>query len=175
MRKVTLIRGARQLLTLRGPSGPRRGTELGNLGIIQDGAVLIVDGLVREVGPSRRLENLAAAREADEIDASACVVMPGFVDTGAHLVSGPARVIDYQTRLGGPASEQVAYAGGETLAIARSIQDLSVRLLESIALGVLEEAVRHGTTAMETKSGLGLTDAGEIKILKAHSLFRNGP
>jgi imidazolonepropionase-like amidohydrolase len=113
MRKVTLIRGARQLLTLRGPSGPRRGTELGNLGIIQDGAVLIVDGLVREVGPSRRLENLAAAREADEIDASACVVMPGFVDTGAHLVSGPARVIDYQTRLGGPASEQVAFTPAE--------------------------------------------------------------
>ena len=86
MRKVTLIRGARQLLTLRGPSGPRRGADLGNLGIIQDGAVLIADGRIVEVGPSRRLENLALARGADEIDASGCVVLPGFVDSGIPLV-----------------------------------------------------------------------------------------
>jgi imidazolonepropionase len=86
MPKVTLVRGARQLLTLRGPSGPRRGTDLQNLGIIQDGAVLIADGLIVEVGSSRRVENLAAARDADEIDASGCVVMPGFVDSDIHLV-----------------------------------------------------------------------------------------
>jgi imidazolonepropionase-like amidohydrolase len=88
MRKITLIRGARQLLTLRGPSGPRRGTDLRNLGIIQDGAVLIADGVIAEVGPSRRLENLAVARGAAEIDASASVVMPGFVDSDVHLVAG---------------------------------------------------------------------------------------
>jgi imidazolonepropionase-like amidohydrolase len=86
MRKITLVRGARQLLTLRGPSGPRRGTDLRNLGIIQDGAVLIADGVIAEVGPSRRLENLALARGAEEIDASASVVMPGFVDSDVHLV-----------------------------------------------------------------------------------------
>jgi imidazolonepropionase len=88
MRKVKLIRGARQLLTLRGPSGPRRGTDLGNLGIIQDGAVLIADGLIVEVGPSRRLENLALARGAEEIDASGSVVMPGFVDSHINLLRG---------------------------------------------------------------------------------------
>ena len=48
MRKVTLVRGARQLLTLHGPSGPRRGADLRNLGLIQDGAVLIVDGLIQQ-------------------------------------------------------------------------------------------------------------------------------
>jgi imidazolonepropionase len=88
MRRVTLIRGARQLLTLRGPSGPRRGTDLGNLAIIQDGAVLIADGLIVEVGPTRRVENLALAREAKEIDASGCVVMPGFVDSHVPVVRG---------------------------------------------------------------------------------------
>src|SRR3984885_8357977 len=86
MRKLTLVRGARQLLTLRGPSGPRRGANLRNLGIIQDGAVLIADGLIVEVGLSRRLENLAVARGAQEVDASGCVVLPGFVDGDVHLV-----------------------------------------------------------------------------------------
>src|SRR5215469_12689051 len=46
MRRVTLVRGARQLLTLRGMNGPRRRTDLRNLGLIQDGAVLIVDGRI---------------------------------------------------------------------------------------------------------------------------------
>ncbi len=160
MSKATLIKGARQLLTLRGASGPRRGADLRNLGLIQDGAVLIVDGRIHEVGPSRRLENLAIARQAHLIDASGRVVMPGFVDSHTHLVSGPARVPDYETR-DAPAAE--------TQALARTIQDLSPRTLQAQALHTVSEAIRHGTTSFETKSGLGLTEATEIKILRAHA------
>jgi imidazolonepropionase len=147
MRKVTLVRGARQLLTLRGPSGPRRGADLKNLGLIQDGAVLIVDGLIQQVGSARRLENLALARQAEEIDASGCVVMPGFVDSNTHLIAGSAR----------------------------AIQDISPRTLERLAVRALEEAVRHGTTTVEAKSGLGLTEAGEMKILRVHGALRKRP
>lgn len=170
-----MIRGARQLLTLRGPDGPRRGIDLRNLGIIQDGAVLIADGLIREVGPSRRLENLALARGAEEIDASGRVVMPGFVDSHAHLAGGPARVSDYQMRMGGATEEQIAHSGGGALAAARAIQELSPRTLEMMALRALEEAVRHGTTAIEAKSGLGLTEAGEVKILRVYAGLRELP
>ena len=83
--RATLVRGARQLVTLHGTSGPRRGADLKSLGIIQDGAVLIVDGEIRDVGPSRRVENLALARQAREIDAIGRVVMPGFVDSHTYL------------------------------------------------------------------------------------------
>jgi imidazolonepropionase len=76
MPRLALVRGARQLLTLRGPAGPRRGPDLRNPAIIQDGSVLIVDGIIREVGPTRRVENLAAARDAVEINAAGRVVMP---------------------------------------------------------------------------------------------------
>lgn len=85
----TLVRGARQLLTLRGPAGPRRGAALGSLGIVPDGAVLIRGGRILEAGPSRRLENLSLARGADEINAAGRVVMPGFVDSRTHPVSAP--------------------------------------------------------------------------------------
>ena len=128
MSKITLVRGARQLLTLHGPTGPRRGTDLRNLGLIQDGAVLIVDGLIQQVGPSRRVENIALARQAEEIDATGRVVMPGFVDSHMHI------------------------AGDQSGA--------SPRALERQALNVVEEAVRHGTTTLDTTSA-------EIKILKA--------
>ncbi|MDX2181693.1 MAG: amidohydrolase family protein [Bryobacteraceae bacterium] len=90
MAERLLIRGARQLLTLRGPSSPRRGHELRELAIIEDGALLIEDGLIREVGPSRRIENLNGARDAQEIDATGRVVAPGFVDCETDLL-GAAR------------------------------------------------------------------------------------
>ena len=45
-------------MTLRGPAVPRLGTGLNDLGIITDGAVLIRNGVIFEVGPSRRVENV---------------------------------------------------------------------------------------------------------------------
>jgi hypothetical protein len=64
-----LVRSARQLLTLRGDSGPRRGAALRDLGIVPNGAVLIKDGVIVDAGPARRIEKLPAARRAREIDA----------------------------------------------------------------------------------------------------------
>ncbi len=105
---VTLVRGARQLLTLRGPAGPRRGAALGELGIIPDGALLIRGGNILEAGPSRRVENLALARDAREINAAGRVVMPGFVDgqiQAAFAPALPARALAVRVRslLGGMA------------------------------------------------------------------------
>ena len=71
-----MIRAARHLLPRR-----RRGSALRDLGVIQDGAILIRDGILAEVGPARRVENLVEARDATEVDASGRVVLPGFVDS----------------------------------------------------------------------------------------------
>jgi len=98
MSRSILIRGARQLITLHGPTGPRRGAALNELGIIPDGAVLISDGIIRQVGTSRRVEALAEARQADDISAAGRVVMPGFVDSHAHVVAGPARPSEFWSR-----------------------------------------------------------------------------
>ena len=171
MRKAILVRGARQLLTLRGPAGPRRGADLRNLGLIQDGALLIVDGVIEQVGSTRRIENLALARQAQEIDTTGRVVMPGFVDSHTHVVAGPARVREYELRMSGATAEQIVQAGG-LLAAAHAIQELSPRTLARQALLAVEEAVRHGTTTIETKTGFGLTEANEMKILRVHSALQ---
>jgi len=172
MQNVILVRGARQLLTLRGPSGPRRGADLRNLGIIQDGAVLVAGGEIREVGPSRRIENLALARDAEEIDASGCVVMPGFVDCHTYLAAGPARLMDYEMRLAGASCSEIQQAGGGPVALARSIQELSFRALEAFALRAAEDAVRHGSTSLEVRSGFGLSEAGEMKTLRVQAALQ---
>ena len=84
MAQLLLLRGAKQLLTLRGPSGVRRGAALNDLGIIEDGSILIQDGRIVSVGPTRRLENLKEAKGAIDIPVHGAVVMPGFVDPAIY-------------------------------------------------------------------------------------------
>jgi len=85
MHRPLLLRGARQLLTLRGTPGPRRGTGCLDLGIITDGSILIRDGRIVCVGQSRRIDNLAEARNAIVHEVNGAVVMPGFVDASACI------------------------------------------------------------------------------------------
>lgn len=63
---------------------------MGELNIIPHGALLIRNRVIEEVGPSRRLENLAAAKGATVIDAARKVVMPAFIDADFPLVVPPA-------------------------------------------------------------------------------------
>ena len=56
--------------------------------------LLVCDGVIQEVGPTRRVENLAKARDAVEINAAGRVVMPGFVDSHTHLMCPPPEVGD---------------------------------------------------------------------------------
>lgn len=159
-----LVRGARQLLTLRGPVGPRRGLEMRELGLIQDGAVLIRDGIVQEAGPSRRVENLHAARGAEEINATGRVVMPGFVDSHTHLVAGPSWLGEYEARVAGQRGEFLYLA--DLKATFQSIQTSSAKRLEARSGKTVAAMVRHGTTSLEAKTGFGLNARGEMKILR---------
>jgi imidazolonepropionase len=77
-----LIHSASELLTIAG--GPQRGKELGNLGIICDGAVLIRDGIITAVGTTTELQ--ASYPDEERLDASGRVVLPGFVDPHTHLI-----------------------------------------------------------------------------------------
>lgn len=154
MARPILIRGARQLLTLHGPPGPRRGNDLRDLAIHRDGAVLIVNGLIHEAGPSRRVEAVLEARNAEEISARGRVVLPGFVDCHTHVVSGPIRPAE-------SARDGIAVAKWTT------VQQTSQRTLESQSARLLEDFIRHGTTMVEAKSGFGTSERGELKILRA--------
>jgi imidazolonepropionase len=163
---TTLIRGTRQLLTLRGDSGPRRGAALRDLGIVPNGAVLIKDGVIVDAGPARRIEKLPAARRAREIDATGRVVMPGFVDSHTHLVFGRPRLVDYEMRLAGASYAEIAAAGGGILSSVAAVRSMSAAQLEAQARASLDVMARHGTTTVEAKSGYALDEAGEFKTLR---------
>ncbi|MGA2738481.1 MAG: imidazolonepropionase [Bryobacteraceae bacterium] len=163
---TTLVRNARQLLTLRGDRGPRRGALLGDLGMVTNGAVLIKDGIIVDAGRAPRIENLPEARRAREIDAAGRVVMPGFVDSHTHLVFGRPRLLDYEMRLAGASYTEIAAAGGGILSSVAAVRGTSAAQLEVQARDSLAAMVRHGTTTVEAKSGYALDEAGELKTLR---------
>lgn len=174
MKNALLVRGARQLLTLRGPRGPRRGEALNQLGIIVDGSVLIANGVIRDVGPARRVENLAEARGARELSAEGRVVMPGFVDSHTHLISGPPRLADFEHA---EAAERLR-EGLDTRIIlpnVGAVRKTGARALTALADGVLRGCLRHGTTVLEAKSGYGLNESGELKILRVLGSLTDQP
>jgi imidazolonepropionase len=165
MTDTILVRGAAQLLTLRGPAGPRRGSALRDLAIVQNGAVLIRDGKIEAAGPSHEVEAIPAARHAREIAAAGRVVMPGFVDSHTHLVYGPPRLLDYEMRLSGADYHQIAAAGGGIRSSMRAVRAASAEDLASRARHSIAAFIRHGTTTIEAKSGYALDEAGELKTL----------
>jgi imidazolonepropionase len=163
---TTLVRGARQLLTLRGDGGPRRGPALRDLGLVPNGAVLIKDGAILDAGPQHRIEKLPAAKGARAIDAAGCVVMPGFVDSHTHLIFGRPRLVDYEMRLAGASYAKIAAAGGGILSSVEAVRSLPAARLEIQGRAFLAAMARHGTTTLEAKSGYGLDEAGELKTLR---------
>jgi imidazolonepropionase len=165
---LILVHSARQLLTMHGPPGPRRGPALDELHIVPDGAVLIEDAVIREVGLTRRLENLAIARKAREVSAAGRVVMPGFVDSHTHLISGPPHL--KAKRL--PVTEPEAQA---VLANLPSVRDATRRRMSAEGAAVLRQCLAHGTTTIEAKSGSALNAGGETKILRALTNLGEGP
>jgi imidazolonepropionase len=162
MSKTVIVRGARQLLTLHGATGPRRGEALRDLGIIEDGSLLITNGVISNVGPTRRLENLAAARSAEEINATGRVVMPGCCDPSVHLVGPPPRALDY------PLGRRGAHVTGSELSQAAQhfLKTTPPGRLEFQSMRVIERFIRHGTTSMGVQSGFGLDEVSELKALR---------
>ena len=167
-----IIHDAAQLLTLAG--GPQRGNMLGNLGIIEDGAVAIQDEHILAVGQSDAL--LTDYPQAARHDASGKVVMPGFVDPHTHLVWAGDRADEFSLRLQGMSYMDILAMGGGILSTVRATHQASLDDLVSQSRQRARYAFTQGTTTMEVKTGYGLTLESEIKQLQAIlALNQEGP
>ena len=128
----------------------------GPLGIRRDAAVVVDGDRIAWVGPR------SAAPAADaRIDARGAAVLPGFVDSHAHLVFAGDRAAEFGARMAGR-----PYTGGgirTTVAATRAASDEALRRGAGRLVG---EARRQGTTTIEIKSGYGLNVADEARSLR---------
>jgi imidazolonepropionase len=163
-----------QLVTLRSTSdksGRRRGSQLNDLGVIEDAAVLCVGGKIVSVGKSGdalRDSWLKKNRKTIiEIDCEHQVVLPGFVDSHTHPAFVAPRLIDFEKRIAGATYEQIAKAGGGIRSSVEGVRNATKNRLAEQVLRALREMAEQGTTTVEAKSGYGLTLESELKSLDA--------
>ncbi len=128
----------------------------GELEIIENAGLVVDAGLVVWVGPSSQLP------VADQFtDLAGRTVIPGFVDSHAHLVFAGDRAAEFEARMSG-----VSYSAGgikTTVAATRAASDDELRAALNARM---HELHRSGITTFETKSGYGLTVADEARSLR---------
>jgi imidazolonepropionase len=163
-----------QLVTLfcsTGKAGPRRGSDLKELGIIENGAVLSLGGRIVSVGSAKdALHDSWLKKHRNsviEIDCAGRVVVPGFVDSHTHPVFVSPRLIDFEKRIEGASYEEIASAGGGIRSSLEAVRKTTKSELTTKVARTLKEMAAHGTTTVEAKSGYGLTVDSELKSLEA--------
>ena len=156
---------ASQLVTLAGPKRARVGSELSDLAIIENGGMLVQDGVIAAAGPSEEIER-RLPNDAEIIDAAGRVVLPGFVDAHAHPVFAGNRVDEFELRAKGATYEQIAASGGGIRSTVRKTRAASEDDLLAQAKKHALWFLQGGTTTVEAKSGYGLTVEDELKILR---------
>jgi imidazolonepropionase len=166
-----------QLLTLRsatGNLGPRRGPELGELGIIEGAAVLCIGGKIVSIGTTydalRDPWIKKNRKRMLEIDCAGKVVLPGFVDSHTHPAFVSPRLVDFEKRIAGASYEQIAEAGGGIRSSVEGVRTAKKPELAARILVAFQAMMSQGTTTVEAKSGYGLSADSELKSLQAIQL-----
>jgi imidazolonepropionase len=150
----TLITNIGELVTNEpGPDSPGAGP--GPFAAQHDAALVIDDGRVAWTGPASQ-----APAADDMVDAGGRAVLPGFVDSHAHLVFAGERSAEFAARMAGTPYQ----AGGirSTVAATRAAPD---EVLRANLLRLTREMLSQGTTTVECKSGYGLTVTDEARAV----------
>lgn len=169
-----LIHSAAQLCLVPSNGQPQRGKQLGDLGMISDGALAARDGRIVVVGKTAELRAAYTARR--EIDASGRAVIPGFVDPHTHVVWAGDRAAEFELRIAGATYMEIMAAGGGIVSTVRNTRQASLEQLVEQSRARLDRMLAHGTTTAEVKTGYGLDTADEIKMLHAiHALDQSHP
>jgi imidazolonepropionase len=161
----TAVINCGQLITLAGLPGVRIGGAMRDLGIIADGAMLIEDGRISQVGRRAAIEGLIGPQDM-VVNAGGRVVMPGFVDAHTHPVFAGNRAAEFEQRIAGASYAEIAASGGGILSTVRETRAATEDQLLAAAQRYVSWFHSGGTTTIEAKSGYGLTIEDECKLLR---------
>lgn len=131
-------------------------------GLIEDAAIALDQGRITWVGPMAD-----RPRGWPEQPLGGRLVTPGLIDCHTHLVHGGNRAREFEQRLQGASYAEIARAGGGILSTVTATRAASEDDLVASALPRLDALIAEGVTTVEVKSGYGLDQATELKMLRA--------
>lgn len=165
IRADLIVENANELVTVAG--GPRTGGFMRELGIIENGSVAAFGDRIVAVGTSAEVRaKVDLTPDAQVIDATGKVVLPGFVDPHTHLVFAGSREQEFIQRAEGRSYMDILASGGGILSTVRATRATPASELVDLALRRLDIMLCHGTTTVEVKSGYGLSPDEELKCLR---------
>jgi len=142
---------------------------MNDISVLTNAAMIITDTF-EWIGSSH---DIPSDNHYDElIDIAGKVILPGFVDSHTHCVFAGDRSDEFARRLRGVSYSQIASEGGGILSTVSSVRKASIEELAEKGIALALEAVNHGTTTLEIKSGYGLSLKSEIALLKAIDIVR---
>jgi imidazolonepropionase len=131
-------------------------------GVLADAVLAWRDGVIRHAGPAIDYRGRAALA----FDGGGALVTPGLVDCHTHLVFAGDRAGEFAARLGGATYEDIARGGGGILATVRATRAADEDTLYAASLPRATDLVADGVTTLEIKSGYGLDEASERRMLR---------
>lgn len=162
-----IILGADEIATPVGKTA-RHGSEMREIRVIRDGAVVVRGGKIAAVGTTREIREKFDLSRFHVVNAAGKSVVPGFVDSHTHFLFGGYREDEFLMRLAGRGYLEIMEQGGGIVGTVRSTRGLSED--EMVALGKrrLDDMVQNGVTTAEGKSGYGLDLETELRMLRAY-------
>lgn len=153
----TLVTGIGELLTCDGD--PAAGDA--GLDARAGHALVVEDDRIAWLGTA------SAAPAADtRLDVDGRCVLPGFVDSHAHLVFAGDRAAEFEARMAGS-----GYDGGGIAVSVAATREADDATLRALVRRRVEEMAAQGTTTVEIKSGYGLTVPDEARALRIAAEF----
>jgi imidazolonepropionase len=143
-----------------------RGVEMNNLPCIENAWLAIEDGFIAAFGSMNEFDGIEDWRDLTVIDAAGKFVVPGWCDSHTHSVFAASRAEEFVDRLNGMTYEQIAQRGGGILNSAMKLSRMSEEKLFLAAFERLTQMMHSGTVAVEIKSGYGLDEENELKMLR---------
>ncbi len=136
------------------------------LHIIKNGGVVIEEGIIREVGDFETLASENPHCQIEEITVNR-VLLPGFIDCHTHICYAGNRAQDFAMRNAGETYLEIAQRGGGINSTVESTRKASEEELVSLTVKRANRHIQNGVTTIEVKSGYGLTEDSELKMLRA--------
>lgn len=160
-----IIKNANELVTCSSFSG-KAGKEMQELNIIEQGAVVVKDGKIVDLGETNEILSKYNEKEYEVIDAKGKAVLPGFVDSHTHFVFGGYRADEFSWRLRGDSYMDIMNRGGGIVSSVKSTREETNEELYLSGMDRLNSMLEFGVTTVEGKSGYGLDLETEIKQLE---------
>jgi imidazolonepropionase len=143
-----------------------RGKALAEMPMITDAYLLLEDGIIAAYGSMSDLETDIPQKPSHEVDAHGGFILPAWCDSHTHLVFAGSREAEFVDKIKGMSYADIAAKGGGILNSARRLNDATEDQLFLDAWKRLQDLMKLGTGAIEIKSGYGLTEEGELKMLR---------